>query len=372
MTAPDDSAAAAARKAKGVSTGERRRTLDPDNLAPLIAWLTSELAATRVTVTEAVVLHGGAVQENWRLEVECEGGAHPGRHSWVLRTDAAARIPLSIDRASEFAVLQAAHRAGVPVAEPIARCPDPRVIGAPFLIQRLAPGVAQGRRIVRDPRIAAFGPSLAEDLGRALARIHAMTPSSVALPALTLPIRPAAHTEVQRLRAALDTSADARPALEYVLSWLDRNAPERRPLALVHGDFRTGNYLVDDGRLIAVLDWEFAHWGDPAEDIGWLCARCWRFGADTREVGGIADREPLYRGYDSVSEEPLDRRVVPFWEIFALAKWATVAVLQGDRYRSGGETALELALTGLMPPEMELDALDLIESIEAQGGVPWR
>ena len=372
MTGTGGGGPASGPQAKGSASPDRRRTLDPGNLAPLALWLARELGATRVAIAEAVVLQGGAVQENWRLEVESEDGAHPGRHSWVLRTDAAARIPLSIDRASEFAVLQAAHQAGVPVAGPIARCADPDVIGAPFLVQRLAPGIAQGRRIVRDSRITEFGPPLAEELGRALARIHAITPSSVTLPSFTLPMRPAAHAEVQRLRAALDTSADPRPALEYVLAWLDRNAPERRPLALVHGDFRTGNYLVDDGRLTAVLDWEFAHWGDPAEDIGWLCARCWRFGADAREVGGIADREPLYRGYDAASEEPLDRRVIPFWEIFALAKWATVAVLQGDRYRNGGETSIELALTGLMPPEMELDALDMIENIEAQGNVPWR
>ena len=54
---------------------------------------------------------------------------------------------------------------------------------------------------------------------------------------------------------------------------------------LIHRDYRTGNYLVDGGRLTAALDWEFAGWGDPREDIGWFTARCWRFGA-LREGSG--------------------------------------------------------------------------------------
>jgi len=353
-------------------SGARPRTLDPSNVAPLTTWLAASLGAENVEIVGASLLSGGAVQENWSIDVAVTGGPMAGRQAWVLRTDAAARIALSRDRASKFAVIAAAHKAGVPVAEPIARCADPAVIGAPFLVQRRVTGIAQGRRLVRDPRIGEFGPALAEDLGRALARIHTLTPNTTELPFLTLPLRPAAKNEVQRLRAVLDDAGEARPALEYVLAWLDINAPERRPLALVHGDFRTGNYMVDDGRLTAILDWEFAHWGDPHEDIGWLCASCWRFGADEREVGGIADREPLYRGYDSVAAEPLERAAVPYWEVYALAKWAAVAVLQGDRYRKGGETSIELALTGLMAPETELDALDLIAKIESSGGLPWQ
>ena len=59
-------------------------------------------------------------------------------------------------------------------------------------------------------------------------------------------------------------------------------------ITLIHRDYRTGNYLVDEGRLAGVLDWEFAGWGDPREDIGWFTARCWRFGGVEREAGGIA------------------------------------------------------------------------------------
>ena len=56
---------------------------------------------------------------------------------------------------------------------------------------------------------------------------------------------------------------------------------------------------------------------------------------------------------------------IAYWEVMAAAKWAVIAILQGDRYLSGGETAIELALTGLMAPEMEFDALEGIAAIDA-------
>ncbi len=350
----------------------RSRTLDPENLDKLAAWLAGALDARRVAFTEAALLSGGAVQENWKLVADVEGGPREGRQTWVLRTDAVARISLSLDRAGEFGVLRAAHAAGVAVAEPIVRCADAAVIGAPFLIQAFVPGVAQARRIVRDPALSEFGESLAERLGAELAKIHSITPPRDDLSFLPIPMLAPARTEVARLRNALSPATEPRPALEYVLAWLDAHAPKPEPITLVHGDFRTGNYIVSEGRLGAVLDWEFAHWGDRHEDIGWIMARCWRFGNDALETGGIASREAFYRGYRSAATLPFDESLVPYWEIMAAAKWATVAVLQGDRYRKGGENSIELALTGLMPPEMELDALDGIAALMESGDPRWR
>lgn len=350
----------------------RSRTLDPDNLDALAAWLAGVIDACKVTFAEAALLGGGAIQENWRLVADVEGGPREGRHQWVLRTDAVARLAMSLDRAGEFRVTEAAHAAGVTVAEPLARCSDTSLIGAPFLIQAFVPGNAQARRIVRDPTLKEYGDALAERLGAELAKIHSIRPPRDDLGFLPIPMLPPARSEVARLRNALGTATEPRPALEYVLAWLDAHPPKPEPISLIHGDFRTGNYLVSEGRLGAILDWEFAHWGDRHEDIGWFMARCWRFGNDSKKAGGIGSREAFYRGYRSVSPLPIDESVIPYWEIMAAAKWATVAVLQGDRYRQGGENSIELALTGLMAPEMEIDALDGIAALADSGDARWR
>ena len=305
------------------------------------------------------------MQENWRLEVEVAGGPRAGRHTWVLRTDAAQRLAMSLDRETEFAVLQAAFAAGVPVAEPLIRCPDPDLIGRPFFTQSFAIGAAQGRQIARDPELPAYGDRLAGDLGRALATIHAIKPANGTLPKLPIPAIAPAKVEVARLKSALASASQVRPALDYCLAWLDANAPATQQVALVHGDFRTGNYMVEGTRLSAILDWEFTHWGDPHEDIGWLCARCWRFGNDANEAGGIGSRRALYDAYNAAAALKIDEAVIPYWEVLAAVKWGVIAVLQGDRFLTGGETAIELALTGVMAPEMEFDALEGIGQIEA-------
>lgn len=351
-------------------TKDRFRTFDPSRVPALASWLAARLGAAHVEITVARRLSGGAVQENWRLAVVVEGGARAGRHDWVLRTDAAASLAVSLDRASEFAVLEAAHAAGVLVAEPILRSDDADVIGAPFLIQGFVTGVAQARTLVRDKDLARRGPLIAADFARELATIHTIRPTGGRLSMLPIPVGSLARHEVARYRAVLDTAGELRPALEYALAWLAANAPDPVAPVLVHGDFRTGNLMIDGDRLSAVLDWEFAHWGDPDEDIGWLTAPCWRFGNAAMEAGGLAPLHTFLDDYEQAAGRRVDPRRMAWWRILAAARWATIAVLQGDRYRLGGEDSLEVALTGMMAAEIELDALDGIEAYEAGKPAP--
>lgn len=351
-----------------MSHDSRPRTLDTGNLGPLQDWLAAQLGAEAVTIDKAELLSGGAIGENWRLDVSVFGSTRAGSHRWVLRTDAASPLAMSLDRAHEFACLQAAHDAEVMVPEPIADCPGEDVIGAPFMVTGLLQGYAQGFKLVRDPAIEAKGEALVETLGRQLARIHAITPRRADLDFLKVPDVSPARTQIAFMRASLDELSETRPALEYILCWLERNAPKPKRIVLCHSDFRTGNFMAEDGVLTGILDWEFCHWGDPHFDIGWFCARCWRFGADHKEAGGIGSREVFYRGYNAEAETPLDERQIPYWEILSAARWATIALLQGERHISGGEASIELLLTGRMAPEMEYDALAGILALE--GGKP--
>ena len=130
---------------------------------------------------------------------------------------------------------------------------------------------------------------------------------------------------------------------------------------LCHRDFRTGNYLVDESGLTAILDWEFAGWGDPMEDIGWFCAKCWRFGQNAREAGGIGARADFYRGYERRSGRRIASERVRYWEIMAHARWALIALLQGERHVSGAELSLDLALTGRRAAELEYELIRMTE-----------
>ncbi len=159
----------------------------------------------------------------------------------------------------------------------------------------------------------------------------------------------------------LDALVEPRPALELGFGWLRDNAPARTEITLVHGDFRTGNLMVTPNGLSAVLDWEFSHWGSPAEDLAWMCVRDWRFGQLRLAAGGFAPRARLYEEYERASGRRVDPREVHFWEVMGNVRWAAASLHQGERYMSGGDSDIELVGVARRAIEMEYEALRLIE-----------
>jgi aminoglycoside phosphotransferase (APT) family kinase protein len=323
------------------------------------AFITRSSGASESHIEHAQMLSGGAIQENWLVRVRIEGSPWHGLLEAVVRTDAPSGVSSSHSRAEEFALLKTVFAAGVTVPEPLWLCEDRKVIGRPFFIMRRIQGSAAGHTLVKT---AALHPELAERLGRELARIHSIRPPQPGLGFLHLDDGQPAMRLVKRLRRILDGHPTPYPALEWGLRWLEVNAPATSQVTLCHRDFRTGNYMVDDSGLTGILDWEFADWSDPLEDIGWFCAKCWRFGANDREAGGIGKREDFYRGYESVSGKTLDRRNVHYWEVMAHLNWAVIAIQQAQRHLSGEEHSLLLALTAHIVPELEWEILNLTEN----------
>jgi len=319
----------------------------------LEAFLADALGETAAEIVGFAKLDGGAVQENWALDVRLPDG---GTTELVLRTDAPSGVAASHSRAHEFALLRAAHEAGVTVPRPIAVCEDPSVFGKPFYVMGRIHGIAAGHILTREDKWPGDRVALAERLGEELAKIHAIRPPRPDLGFLVRPEGAPAQALIDEYRGWLDGYRDPRPAMEWSLSWLEDHAPPAGELVLCHRDYRTGNYMVADDGLSGILDWEFAGWGDAMEDVGWFCARCWRFAEPGREAGGIAAREDFYRGYERAGGA-VDREAVFYWEVMAHIRWAVIALLQGERHVSGEEPSLDLALTGRIVAELELELL---------------
>ena len=332
-----------------IETSERD-VLTSAKVAALEAWLGHETVIDRVEL-----LSGGAIQQNWLLV----GTVAANPIAWVLRTDAASSLPMSHSRAQEFALLRVADAAGVTVPKPRVVCEDRSVIGTPFFIADKAAGTANATWVVRDLELGGDRTKLGGLLGAQLARIHGIRPPLPELNFLPLPVRSPALDAIDSGRATLDELEISRPVLEWGLRWLERNATAPAELVLCHRDFRTGNYMLDERGLTAILDWEFAGWGDGAEDIGWFCASCWRSGRDNLEAGGIASRADFYNGYESESGTRIDVDAVRYWEVAAHVRWAVIALMQAERHLQGRETSLELALTSHLVPELEYEILAL-------------
>jgi len=315
----------------------------------------AQRAGHEVEIQRLALLPGGAIQENWALDLQVTDGEWAGEHELVLRRNSASGVAASHGRAAEFSLLQVAATANVKVPRPCFLCEDPDVLGGSFFVMHRADGVAAGHRLVKSGENA----DLARDLARQLARIHGIPTHTPELDFLPTPNGSPALERIAQYRGYLDALDSGRPTLEWGLAWLERHAPEENTTVLCHRDFRTGNYLVADGELTAILDWEFAGWGDPLEDIGWFCARCWRFGATDRDAGGIADRETFYAAYEVESGNRIDRPSVHYWEVMAHLRWAVIACQQSARHLSGEQPSLELALTGHVIPELEFEILTM-------------
>jgi aminoglycoside phosphotransferase (APT) family kinase protein len=163
------------------------------------------------------------------------------------------------------------------------------------------------------------------------------------------------------MEADLDTIGEPHPALELVLRWLRRyEPPPPARLVLVHGDYRIGNMLVTPEGLNGVLDWEFAHLGDPAEDLTWGLVRDWRFGVDALHFGGIGPPDAVFAAYAAGGGQAPDPTTVRYWEVLGNTRWALGTLNQAQRHLRGAERNLELASLGRRCAEMELEALRLL------------
>ena len=96
-------------------------------------------------------------------------------------------------------------------------------------------------------------------------------------------------------------------------------------------------------------------------NLGWLCVRAWRFGADDRPVGGLCDRARLFQAYQREGGIPVDADVVRYWEILGNWKWATMCVMQAARRSDGAYPDIELAAIGRRIADSELEALALLK-----------
>jgi aminoglycoside phosphotransferase (APT) family kinase protein len=272
-----------------------------------------------------------------------------GRRPLILQVERG-RGPTQGKVRTERALLEAAGAAGVPVPRVVAMGEDDDIGPAWLVVERLD-GETIPRKILRDASWASARDALTAQCGRALAAIHSMEPDGVdGLPRADplgdpLPL--------------LDALGEVRPALELGARWLAAHRPEPGPRVTVHGDFRCGNLLVDAHGLRGVLDWELAHAGDPAEDIGWLCAPAWRFGGPG-EVGGFGRLDELLDAYRDAGGGTVTAARVHWWQVYATVKWAAICALQAATHLGGLTRSVELAAIGRRVCESEWDLFALL------------
>jgi aminoglycoside phosphotransferase (APT) family kinase protein len=304
-------------------------------------------------ITGAAKLSGGASQETWTFDI-----VHPNGDIGAILRRAPPGYGAAPTRAAgldaEATLMQLAHDAGLPSPRVLHVLKPQDELGTGFIMQRIE-GETIARKILRDEKFAQARPKLARQLGGVLAGIHGLAVSK--LPKLR---HVTATSEIEDLTREYQSFNWPRPVFELALRWLKRHDPSPPDqMTLVHGDFRHGNLIIGPDGVRAVLDWELAHFGDPMEDLGWVCVNSWRFGEIDKPVGGFGSREELFAGYKSAGRR-VDPERVRFWEVMGTLRWGVMCCGMMQRFRLTPDHSMERAMIGRRSSETEIDLLRLL------------
>jgi len=320
--------------------------LDGNELALALApWV-----GRGATIEGLARLSGGASKETWAFDAVGTDGT---RTELILRRNPPGRPsePGAVD--NEARAISIAHDAGLPVPEMLV-VSEGAGWGAPGMVMRRIPGETIARRILRDPD---YGPARSVLVGQ-LAQFAA------GLHACEAPANFAAPDPLAGLREQLDSFGRPSEVFELALAELSASPPPPRRPVLVHGDFRLGNLIVGPEGLRAVLDWELTHLANPAEDLGWLCVKAWRFGA-APPVAGLGSRDELLAAYRAAGGADISVDELRWWEILGTLRWGVICVNQAWTHLSGAHRSVELAAIGRRVCEQEWDLLLLLQPEEA-------
>jgi aminoglycoside phosphotransferase (APT) family kinase protein len=265
-----------------------------------------------------------------------------GRRWALRRPPLGKRLGSAHDMAREHRVIAALQETPVPVPPLVGLCEDRGVSDAPFYVMEFVEGPVLRTKADAE---AAFDPSERRELGHrvvdTLVELHEVVPDEVGLGELGKKEAYVAR-QLHRWSGQWEKSKTRElPVIDDVHRRLEARIPEQGPAAIVHGDYRLDNLILnDEGGVAAVVDWELCTLGDPLADVGLLMVY-WSqpgdefaplFEAPT-QAEGFPLRDELCRRY----AERSDRDLAELDFYIALGYWKLAVILEGvfARYAAG-------------------------------------
>lgn len=267
----------------------------------------------------------------------------------------------------EFVTMKLLEPTGVPVPAALWADDGPAVFGAPWIVSARIAGEAP------IPWTADGGPAfsdrvrvrLAGQFLDALAALHQVDwkadPAAAVLPGSRDPAR-AARAEIDRWVDLMRQWSDRRyPMLEWAARRFSATAPTAARIAIVHGDYRIGNFLVQDDGITGILDWELVHTGDPVEDLGWVAMQAWR--GRSPWLCHLLTRDELLQGYRQRTGIEVSERDLAWWEAFGCFKLAIMHLGAAHCYEERGFNDLRMAGMGAQTPRVILQVETALERV---------
>jgi aminoglycoside phosphotransferase (APT) family kinase protein len=306
-----------------------------DDISPRLGrYMAKMLGIPAVEIDGLSRISGGASRETYRFAARYyrAGRAHDRR--LILRRDPPASL-IDTERSAEFRAYKAFHKLGLPVPEPIVLELGSEALDRPFFIMEEIQNCSVASILQPDP-YGSLATRIGDQFFTTLGKIAKADPEKIGLGDLDGAGREPWKHEVARWEREIDEDErEPQPIARAAIRWLKRNPPPPpQKISVVHGDYRTGNFLYDaDGNIRAILDWEMAHLGDPLEDLGWAIDPLWSHHNPARPAGTVS-RENAIAFWERASGLKAEPRALFWWEIFAslkgLAIWISAAREYGD------------------------------------------
>ena len=235
------------------------------DLVALTRWLDAAHPGLCVGELTGSVITGGKSNLTYRLT--------DGQHTWALRRPPLGHVlPTAHDMGREYRVISALAPTPVPVAHPVAYCPDVEILGAPFYLTSFVNGAVLDRPGVAAGLDQPAAGRVCEQWVDTLILLHDVDPKLVGLKDFGRP-EGYLQRQLERWQAQWTASrTEPRDDAELVVTALTDRIPTYPAAAIVHGDYRLTNviYRADFTGIAAVVDWEMATLGDPLTDVGLL------------------------------------------------------------------------------------------------------
>jgi aminoglycoside phosphotransferase (APT) family kinase protein len=306
----------------------------------LKAWLRPRLPdAQDLQVGELARIFGGASRQTYRFRLSYRQDGRPVERRLILRRDPADSL-IDTQRRIEFAAYRAFEgSAAVPAPKMLWLEEDPTPLGGAFFIAEEIAGFQSSPMLLFTLDYLGTHELLAARKWSILGEIARADVETLGVLEVMEPVAPDAcwRRELDHWEAILDADEVApQPIIRAAIRWLRAHPPPpAQKIALVHGDYRTGNFLFDtEGDIHGVLDWEMAHLGDPLEDLGWSLNSIWCFARDERR-GGLATRDQAIAIWERASGLVADPEALRWWELFNCVKGQGIWVSSAKAWLDG-------------------------------------
>ena len=318
--------------------------LTPENVGRYLTEASSQWDRVEVTAMQRLPL--GASRETFRLDARVRSPEGKEEQiGLILRRDPPASHVES-DRRTEFESYRAIHGHGIPVPRMILLETDPVKLGGAISIAEDLRGFHNSEYQLQEAGWSHLQHSLAAQMWGYMGKLAAIDIAPLGLESF-MPAATPATAARQQLDHWAETlhrnSVGPDPVMAAVIREMDRHCPVAQKLAMVHGDFRAGNFLYDDvGEIQAILDWEMAHIGDPLEDLAWSINRAFCFGKDDRR-SGLALRADAIALWEVASGLHADPETLRWYELLSCLKGQALWVSTASVWQSGKNRDVILA-----------------------------